>query len=45
MIGRLAVGVEFPMPAGIGIGRVEDRPLEKLATMTLGWLRCSNALS
>jgi hypothetical protein len=28
-IRRLAVLVEFPMPAGVGIWRVENRPLEK----------------
>src|SRR5579863_8960122 len=29
MVGRLPLGVEFPMPAGVSIGRIEDRPLEK----------------
>jgi hypothetical protein len=28
-IGRLAILVEFPMPGGMRVGRVEDRPLEK----------------
>jgi len=28
-IGRLPLGVEFPMPGGKGVGRVEDRPLKE----------------
>ena len=44
-VGRLAIGVQLPMPAGIGVGRVEDRVVEECVAHARRLLGSADLLS